>query len=325
MPSRRPPALTVPDALRDNVTALEGGPDWLAGLPDRVARARERWHLRLAEPFTAGTTAWTAPGTGARGADVVLKVLFPHQEARWEGAALVHWVDAGAVELLDHDAADWALLLRRLRPGHGLEDDHELAELAPTRRVAVGAELLARLHTAGVPAGTGIPALADEAQGLADLIETRAGEHAGGLEADRGLLAEAAALWRDLPGSAPGVTVVHGDLNPGNVLAHDDARGLRRWVAIDPKPLVGDAAYDPWPLLTQVGDPFREEDAVGALRGRTRLLASTVGLEPSRIAAWAAARTVEGALWRAATHGRPQRTRVRAELDQARAWARLMG
>ena len=102
--------------------------------------------------------------------------------------------------------------------------------------------------------------------------------------------ATAAALLRTLPGEAPGV-VVHGDLNPGNILRS----GAHGWVAIDPKPMRGDPAYDPWPLLEQVDDPFAHDDAV--LAGRVGLVAEVLGLDPWRIAAWGMARATEAALW----------------------------
>jgi streptomycin 6-kinase len=57
----------------------------------------------------------------------------------------------------------------------------------------------------------------------------------------------------DLP-SASRRVLLHGDFNPGNVLSWGDGR----WAVIDPKPMIGDPAYDPWPL---VGFAPRDEAA----------------------------------------------------------------
>ena len=104
----------VPTGLRHAVVDDEGGPDWLDSIPARAARAVERWHLVLGEPFETGTAAWTAPAVTAAGADVVVKLSYPHPEARDEAAALAAWHGVGAVEVLGADDDDWSLLLRRL-------------------------------------------------------------------------------------------------------------------------------------------------------------------------------------------------------------------
>ena len=68
---------------------------------------------------------------------------------------------------------------------------------------------------------------------------------------------------------------MHGDLNPGNLLA----AGGGRWLAIDPKPMRGDPAYDLWPLLEQVDDPFEHPDPAAVLRERVALLAGLLDLD----------------------------------------------
>jgi streptomycin 6-kinase len=61
--------------------------------------------------------------------------------------------------------------------------------------------------------------------------------------------------------------------------------------------MYGDPGYDPWPLLEQVDDPFAHPDAVSVLRRRVTLVGEVLGEDPSRLAAWAAARRIEAALW----------------------------
>ena len=81
------------------------------------------------------------------------------------------------------------------------------------------------------------------------------------LGTDPGILSLGIDLLHLLPRSADRHVVVHGDFNPGNVLAARRAPFL----AIDPKPMVGDPAYDPWSLVAQLDWPFRLPDA-GARR-----------------------------------------------------------
>ncbi|MPV35754.1 aminoglycoside phosphotransferase family protein [Georgenia subflava] len=316
-----PDVVQVPDAMRRELSPTADGPAWLARLPELVDRARTRWGLRLGEPFESGVAAWTAPARTRHGEDAVVKIVFPHAEAAHEATALALWSGRGGAELLDHDADAWTLLLRRHRPGHGLEEDRPLLEQRPEARLDVAAELLGRLHAAPVAElSQAVTALTTCATTAAELVRERSQRHGPALGADPGLLAAAAELWEELPATARSTVVVHGDLNPGNLVA-DDATGTRTWVAIDPKPMVGDPDFDPWPLLSQVAEPFRAESPVALLRGRTRVVCAAAGLDPGRVAAWAMARAAESALWRAAEQG--DRTGALAELDQARIWSRL--
>ena len=387
MVSAGPEDVTVPDGLRQDVGAAADGEAWLRRLPALVDRARTRWGLRLDAPFPSGRAAWTAPARTRDGEDAVVKIVFPHAEAAGEAAALRAWTGTGAAaELLDHDGEAWTLLLRRCRPGHGLEEDRALREQRVEGRLQLAGELLGQLHAAGLPAstatgvavvpaqpgdavepdesslaimlglangavmlgqpggtapgdatgavmpgepgaavepcGTAIAHLATTAAANAELLRERTHRHAATLEADPGLLGEAAGLLEDLPGTASRTVLLHGDYNPGNLLADDDG-ARRRWVTIDPKPALGDPAFDPWPLLSQVGEPFAEDNPGGVLRVRLRALCAAAGLEPDRVAAWSMARACESALWRMAVGG--DRDGALEELAQARTWARLAG
>jgi streptomycin 6-kinase len=132
----------------------------------------------------------------------------------------------------------------------------------------------------------------------ADLVEERVRRYAPPFDA--GLVRRGVELLRTLPDGAARSVVVHGDANPGNVLA-----AVREpWLVIDPKPMVGDPAYDLCPLLLQVDDPLAAPDPDRVVRDRLALLADRTGVPAERIAAWCVARTVEAALW-SVDRGRP--------------------
>ena len=331
----------IPPGLRRNVEHHPLGPAWLAALPDLRERLAARWGLVVGAPFTAGVAAWTAPARTREGVDVVLKISLPHDEARGEADALRYWAGHGAVALLAHAPDDWALLLERCRPGTALAE-----EPAPDdARLRSGAHVLAALlgasgtdraggPVAGPAAGarsTSVPAAirpmgpacASGADVLVRTADAAARRPEAGLRVDRGQVGAAAALLRGLPAAGPGGVVVHGDLNPGNVLRTRGAPGSGRpWLAIDPKPLVGDPAYDPWPLVSQVGAPFDAADPATALRARTELVAGEAGLDPGRVLAWSFARSVQSAYWFVAES---RWAPAAAELARARVWGRLAG
>lgn len=298
------PGVVVPSILRDGVGRTPGGAAWIDRLPTLVADATHRWGLRLGPPFTDGAASWCAPATRADGRPVVLKLSFPHDEARHEVAALRAWHGHGVPQLLGAHEDDWALLLERIDPGTPLSR----APGGPAERLTAAADVARALWSAG--RDVEVPAMADVCAGWADLLEDRGRRH--GVE-----VAGAADLLRTLPASV-GV-LVHGDLNPGNLLA----AGAGRWLAIDPKPMRGDPAYDLWPLLEQVDDPFEHADPQAVLRERVVLLAGLLDLDADRVAAWGFARCTESALWVWDQLG--DEPGGRAVLGQAAVWARVAG
>ncbi len=286
--------------MRDGVGRTSEGAVWLSRLPELVTRSVQRWGLVLDHPFEDGASGWAAPARDGRGRDVVLKIAFPHDEARHEAAALGAWDGGGAPALLDHDADDWALLLERVVPGTPLSG-------TPAEQLEAGALVARRLYEAPGAAALMVPPMAEVCAAWADVLEHRGALHGVDVRA-------AAALLRTLPAPDPGV-VVHGDLNPGNILRV----GADRWLAIDPKPMRGDPAYDLWPLLEQVDDPFRYDDSV--LTRRVCLVADLLGLDPRRVAAWGRARATESAMWR--WDVLDDEAGARDGLDRARTWARV--
>ncbi|QXC60837.1 aminoglycoside phosphotransferase family protein [Aquihabitans sp. G128] len=307
-------AVAVPSVLRHAVADEEAGPAWLASLDDLVARAEQRWDLAVGEPFGTGMAAWTAPATTAGGAEVVLKLSFPHPEARDEAAALAAWNGSGTVTLLGFDAEDQALLLPRLRPG----TDLTAAALPIEHHLTVGAELLRRMASAAVAPGSPFQDLRAVAAGFAANAEVRIERTLRGAPypVDVGVCRHAVDLLRSLPVDAPVRGLAHGDLNPGNVL-----RTAAGWLAIDPKPVHGDLAYDPWPLLTQVGDWTAVAASASELADRARLVAEVTGLDAARIASWCTARSASSGLWAASRGWWTGFRGADGDLDRAVAWS----
>ena len=103
---------------------------------------------------------------------------------------------------------------------------------------------------------------------------------------------------------------------------HDPVVALNRLLAIDPKPVHGDLAYDPWPLLTQVGDWVDTAAAPDDLADRTRLVADLTGLDAARIASWCTARSLASGLWAADRGWWTGFRGADGDLERADAWSR---
>ena len=224
---------------------------WLDRLPSLIEEACRGWDIEIAgEPYEGGVCGWVAPVRGASG-EAVLKVSWPHAEAATEAVALRWWDGAGTVRLLAEGSDAWTMLLERCEPGTPLRD----VGLPNERGLAIGAELLNALWSKGAPPGDGprFDSMAQVCDEWAQGAERRAERYRASLRAlgtDPGILTLGIELLRGLPRSSDRQVVVHGDFNPGNLLAASRAP----YLAIDPKPMLGDPAYDPWSLVAQLGD-----------------------------------------------------------------------
>jgi len=103
-------------------------------------------------------------------------------------------------------------------------------------------------------------------------------------------------LLRSLPGTAATSVLLCTDLHAGNVLAAE----REPWLVIDPKPYLGDPAYDPVQHMLNFPDRLLADPA-----GLARRMADLLDLDDDRVRAWLFARCVQESwdqphLWSAA-------------------------
>lgn len=113
------------------------------------------------------------------------------------------------------------------------------------------------------------------------------------------LVAGAAATLDRLLAGGPAPVVLHGDLHHENLL---DAGGAG-WVAIDPHGGLGDPGYEVGQLMLNpraVVDHLEVGELAALTERRLSLLASLLGSDRDRLAAWAFVKSVLAALWQLA-------------------------
>ena len=109
----------------------------------------------------------------------------------------------------------------------------------------------------------------------------------------RSLTGRAADQFAELCDSSGEEVVLHGDLHHFNVLRSGDG-----WLAIDPKGVVGERAYEPGALLRNPWPGLLDEpDPTGVLRRRSAQLAETLNLDLERVRAWAYVQALLAAAW----------------------------
>ena len=106
----------IPPSFRAYVARGPEWSDWLDRLPGLVRDLLDEWQLTVDGDPTHGACALVLPVRTAGKRPAVLKVSWPHQEARYEHLALQHWHGNGAVQLVRADPRRFALVLERLHP-----------------------------------------------------------------------------------------------------------------------------------------------------------------------------------------------------------------
>jgi streptomycin 6-kinase len=222
--------LVVPERLATNCRKAPERSAWLARLPAAIAELARRWSLSLGAPFDSEdvSAAWVAPVRRADGSPAVLKLGMPHMEAEHEPDGLRFWDGDPTVRLLDADDELGAMLVERCQPGTSLRALPE-----PEQDVEI-ARLLRRLWRK--------PPEPDPFRPLSTMLQHWAAATLAqaGHWPDEGLVREGLRLFEELPGTTETEVLLATDLHAGNVL-----RAQREaWLVIDPKPFVGDPAYD---------------------------------------------------------------------------------
>jgi streptomycin 6-kinase len=243
---------------------------WLAGLPSALAALEHRWRLRPCGPLGGAdaSCSYLAAVKREDGTPAVLKIGMPHMEGEHEIAGLRFWDGNPTVRLLLADEGLHAMLLERCQPGTAL------GSLPESEQDTVVSRLLHRLWR--LPPGPLFRPLSAltaywSQQTLAQSTEW----------CDSGLVREGLRLFDELPRSAPETVTLATDLHAGNILRAE----REPWLVIDPKPFVGDPAFDATQHLFNCPGRLRA-DARGTIRHFARLL----GVDHERVRLWTLAR-----------------------------------
>jgi streptomycin 6-kinase len=257
---------------------------WLSDLPRLIAAAEERWEIAIGGPFEpGGATSYVAPAVASDGRRLVYKCTIPHDEAIGEADALRAYNGDGAVRLHADRSTTFELLVERCEPGSSLWDEPDDV------RMEVTCTLMKRLWRS--EAVGRFATLRDLTSRWAGITERRMIT----LEVPwiTGPIERGVDLLTSLPTSAPSDVLLHQDLHPGNILSST----REPWLVIDPKPVVGDAAFDPVQLLVQDKGRVTEPPGPDSVSERLERIGALLALDPERVGLWALARCAEWSMW----------------------------
>jgi streptomycin 6-kinase len=233
----------------------------------RLRAAVEKWDVYVVDALEGGWNSVVVLAK-ARDDDVVLKLTEEPGAAAAEAAALSWWGVDAAPRVLLHDHDLGAIVLERLVPGGEMRWDG----LADTEKAVSLLEAMHRPITGDAP---DLPTLAEIADRVLEEARAQARDKPGVVDPASAQMA--LQLLRELfaDSEASSRAVLHGDAVPPNVLR--SGAGLR---AIDPRPCIGDRAYDLgyWSVFSGYGLDARTNAA---------LLARELQVDEGRILAWA--------------------------------------
>jgi streptomycin 6-kinase len=254
-----------------------------------LAAAIARWGL-TAEGASVRTQTALVQFASRAGQPLVLKLVLHPDEAD-QRAALAHFGGRGAVRLLDWQGD--ALLLERAVPGEPLAGlvrqgrDDEATEAI--------CEVMSALHRAPGPPPAVARSVESWGRGF-DRIRPAALERG----VDAALIDRAQRIWGVLAASQGPPLLLHGDLHHYNILS--DARG---WVAIDPKGVIGERAFETGAALRNPNGELALIARPDVVARRAAIMAGRLGLEPGRLLGWAFSQAVLSALWSIEDGGEP--------------------
>jgi streptomycin 6-kinase len=201
---------------------------------------------------------------------VVVKLGMPHMEATHAIEGLRFWDGEPTVRLLDADTDLQAMLLERCEPGTSLRE-------LPEEEADVVIATLLRGMWRRPPAGHPFRPLSMMLVSWAE--ETLAAREKW---TDPELVRAGLGVFEQLSAAAPDDVLLPTDLHAGNVL-----RARRRpWLVIDPKPFLGDRAYDATQHLFNC-----QARMTAAPHATIRRFAELLGVDHERVRLWMFARS----------------------------------
>lgn len=209
-----------------------------------------------------------------RDGDAAMLKIAVVPEERWAARLMIWWDGVGAARVLAHDAD--AVLLERATGSRSLAVMAERGADDDASRIIC--KTVAALHQ---PRAAAPPDLISLDRWFEALLSSQQG----------GILNRSAEAAHRLLADPRDLVPLHGDIHHGNILDFGD----RGWLAIDPKRLSGERAFDYANLFCNPDHPIAT--APGRLARQADVVADAAGLERERLLQWILAWAGLSAIW----------------------------
>ncbi len=270
-----------------------GGADaariWFRSLPAILEDYCDRWNIHLEPDVPQINYNLVLFGTTPEHGPIVLKMSPPHDEVTAELDALSSVSRPGIVPVIDADPSVSVMLQKRVVPGISLEQRMTSGDIDDERATAIAIEAINRFVTTA-PADARLIPLDQWFRSLYAYQEMHKG-HSDPLPAD--VLDVAITCADHLLAHASESCMLHGDLNPGNIL-WDDEMG---WTVIDPKGLVGSRGYEVGTWMINPYGLHLRPDLRDLLDRRLDQLSNGLGIDRLELWQWSIVHAVLSECW----------------------------
>lgn len=253
------------------------GKKWLEDLPNIIKEISIRWNLSDLKPISNLSYNYILSGLEDL-KPVILKLGLDKKALKTESEALKAFENYGAIKVLNQ--IDGALLLEQAFPATLLKDYFPAKDEEAT---LIAGKIIKLLHSAPYSQNNIFPNIKDW------LIKLDKNYN---IPSD--YILKARKLRDELLITSPTSLLLHGDLHHDNILQSGN-----EWCIIDPKGVVGDAAYEVGAFIRNpiVGLIVLDEDIVNIINKRVMLLANILNLEANRIRKWCFVQSVLTWIW----------------------------
>lgn len=277
--------MKLPKQFIHNITQAWGhtGTVWLESLPTIVRYYSSMWQLNNIQTFDNLSYQYVASAySDLYSCPVVLKVNISRIDFGREQKALNYYNGACCVKVLTSDNKYNSLLLEALEPGYSL------AVLFPAQdqeATAITASVIQKLHTRTIDTHHDYPTINQ----WLHLIDTFRHKNMS-----QALLSKTSQLAKRLLSTQDKKYLLHGDLHHENILFSSS----RDWLAIDPKGVVGELAYEVGAFIRnpipQLYDQANKKEIV---LNRCIEFAKLLCIDTQRIIDWSYVQAVLAACW----------------------------
>jgi len=257
--------------------------DWLVQVPELIASVTDAWDLHITAVANRIDGFGMSIPARRESERVTVRIAYPDAFLADETAALRAWNGNGAVRIVEADERGAQL---RTSPSPGTALSLERNEMTALRKVA------ATLRELWIEPPQGIQTLAAEVRAWGSTMPERF--ESVHQPFDEQLMRDAEVMFRSFGPSQMDAVLLHGDVRLETFLLDGE-----RAVAIDPKPLAGEAAFDVAALMRDGPTELVRDPAAGRQRLQARLdqLTDLLDVRPSRVRGWAFAVSIDTGLY----------------------------
>lgn len=270
--------------LESHISNIYGmqGKDWLENLPQKINNIAAK--LGLSELVPISNLSYNYVLSGFQGSrPIILKLGFDNDDMWQEVSALRAFPSSSVSEVIHADRE--FILLQRILPGISLKS---LSQEGKDNEASLHfCQLVKKLHSDKIPL-QGFSSVAEKwGSGFDEYLSSK------DCQIEKSLVEDAKQLFFSLCQSQSKVILLHGDLHHDNIL-YDN---IRRWVAIDPKGIIGEAEIEVSAFLK---NPVGHQEIYGNMEiiyTRVNIISECLNLNRQRILSWVYVLTILSCIW----------------------------